>query len=124
MINPVTSGRVLRQSDETDEMDPVSEAELEAVQATVARGGARLADLLIVLAWTGLRWAEARLLRWAEARLLRVADVVDVPTPAGWSAGHKSEGEAVMSTRAGPRAGPLANRVRPMVRDMRVRKVR
>ncbi|KRB43225.1 hypothetical protein ASD90_20110 [Terrabacter sp. Root181] len=95
---------------------PVSEAELEAVLARLARGGTRLADLLIVLAWTGRGGRRLAPCGWPTSLRSRCR--------AGWSAGHKSEGEAVTSTRAGPRAGPLANRVRPMVRDMRVRKVR
>lgn len=115
LANPVTGVRVPRQSDETDEMDPFSEVELEEVYATWHAAEPRLADVLLVLAWTGLRWAEAR--------SLRVADVVEVPTPGLLVRRSQPEGGAVKSTKGRlSRRVPLANRVLPIVLGLRVGK--
>jgi integrase len=43
-------------------MLPFTEAELQAAYERWVEVDARLADILLVLGWTGLRWAEARAL--------------------------------------------------------------
>ena len=98
LADPVTGVRVPRQSDETDEMDPFSEVEPDKAYATWHAAAPRLADIFLVLAWTGLRWAEAR--------SLRVADVVEVPTPGLLVRRSQPEGGAVKSTK-----GRLSRRV-------------
>lgn len=69
VANPVTDVRVPKQSAEPTEMLPFAEAELEAAYELWAEIDRRLADVLLVLGWTGVRWAEAR--------ALTVADVMD-----------------------------------------------
>lgn len=80
VTNPVTGVRVPKQSAEPTEMLPFIEAELQAAYQRWAEVDARLADILLVLGWTGLRWAEAR--------AMTVADLMEVPTPACWFAGR------------------------------------
>lgn len=60
--NPVMGVRVPRQSAETTEMLPFTETELEAAHERWSSADPRLADVLLVLGSTGLRWAEARAL--------------------------------------------------------------
>ena len=60
--NPVTGVRVPKSSAERVEMSPWSEAELEARYLAWKKYDERLADILVVMGWTGLRWAEARAL--------------------------------------------------------------
>ncbi len=108
VANPVTGVRVPRQSHEVDEMDPFTEAQLEEVHAAWAELSSDLADVLLVLAWTGLRWAEAR--------ALRVEDVMQVPTPALVVRRSQPEGQPVKATKGRrSRRVPLANRVLPIV---------
>ena len=54
-------------------MFPFSEAELEEVYADAVERDQRLADLLLIDAWTGLRWSELR--------AIRVRDFIEVPLP-------------------------------------------
>ncbi len=69
----------------------------------------RLADVMLVLGWTGLRWAEAR--------ELRVADFVEVPTPALLVRRSAPEGVGVKATKSGrSRRVPVANRVLPIIK--------
>lgn len=51
----------------------VSEAELEAAYERWLEKNQHLADVFLIISWTGLRWAEAR--------SLRVSDLTEVPTP-------------------------------------------
>ncbi len=108
LANPVLGVRVPKQSREVDEMDPFTEAEVEAVHGQWAERSPHLADVLLVLAWTGLRWAEAR--------SMRVEDVMQVPTPGLLVRRSQPEGQPVKATK-GRRARrvPLANRVLPIV---------
>lgn len=69
--NPVTATRVPKGRGARAEIRPFAEDELESFHATVSARGQRLADVLLVAAWTGLRWSELR-----EAR---VRDFVRVP---------------------------------------------
>lgn len=113
--NPVTGVRVPRQSDEAEEMDPFPE--LEAAHAVWASMSSHLADVMLVLAWTGLRWAEAR--------SLRVEDLVEVPTPGLLVRRSQPDGGSVKSTKGRlSRRVPLANRVLPIVFRMRQAKPR
>jgi len=73
LVNPVSSTRAPRSSDEPTEMLPFAEEELEMVWERWAARNRRLADIMLLLGWTGLRWAEAR--------AVRVGDVMKVPTP-------------------------------------------
>lgn len=109
--NPVTGERVPRSSDEQTEMRPWSEDELEAVYLDWRKHSEHLADVLLVLGWTGLRWAEAR--------ALTVDDVMEVPTPGLLVRRSAPEGVGTKSTKGRrTRRVPLADRVLPMVRQL------
>lgn len=108
LANPVIGVTVPKQSGEVEEMDPFTEEVLEEVHAAWATASPHLADLLLVLAWTGLRWAEAR--------AMRIEDVMQVPTPGLLVRRSQPEGQAVKATKGRrSRRVPLANRVLPIV---------
>ena len=108
LANPVLGVRVPKQSREVDEMDPFTEAEVEVVHAQWAERSPHLADVLLVLCWTGLRWAEAR--------SMRVEDLMQVPTPGLLVRRSQPEGQAVKATKGRrTRRVPLADRVLPIV---------
>lgn len=109
-VNPVTGVAVPRSSRERAEMNPFSESDLERQHAVWADHDETLADVLLVLGWTGLRWAEAR--------ALVVADFVEVPTPGLLVRRSDPEGVGLKATKGrSSRRVPLANRVLPIVRD-------
>jgi integrase len=109
--NPVTGVRVPRQSHVPTEMSPFTEEELEAAYLEWQRQNARLADVLLVLGWTGMRWSEAR--------AVRVEDLMQVPTPGLLIRRAAPEGVGVKSTKGRrSRRVPIANRVLPLVSDL------
>ena len=89
LSNPVTGVRVPRQSAVPTEMSPFTEEELEEAYWGWQQQNQRLAEVLLVLGWTGLRWSEAR------AAL--VENLMRVPTPG-------------LVVRRGPPGGHLATR--------------
>ncbi|GEA89737.1 hypothetical protein Q760_10530 [Cellulomonas cellasea DSM 20118] len=106
--NPVTGVPVPRQSHVVDELDPFTEPMLEDAHAAWSEASPQLADILLVLAWTGLRWGEAR--------AMRVEDVMQVPTPGLMVRRSQPEGQALKATKGrASRRVPLANRVLPIV---------
>lgn len=113
--NPVTGTRVPKSSEEPVEMRPWTEDELEVAHERWREEDEHLADVLLVLGWTGLRWAEAR--------AITVDDVVDVPTPGLLVRRSQPEGVATKSTKGRrTRRVPLANRVLPIIRAMQAGK--
>ena len=90
-------------------MYPLSEADLEEVYAAAAERDQRLADLLLIDAWTGLRWSELR--------AMRVRDFIEVPLPVLVVQRAAPEGVRVKVTKSGnsPRV-PVADRVLPLLR--------
>ena len=107
--NPVTAVRVPKSSAPPVELHPFTEDELEAVYDAWALRDPRLADVMLVLGWTGLRWAEAR--------ELRVGDFVEVPSPALLVRRSAPEGVGVKATKSGrSRRVPVANRVLPIIK--------
>jgi len=75
----------------------------------------QLADVLLIAAWTGLRWSELR-----EAR---VRDFVLVPMPVLLVSRAAPEGVETKVTKSGKcRRMPVANRVLPLVEDCAVGK--
>lgn len=109
--NPVTGVRVPKGSHVRTEMRPFTEEELEAAYARWREKDEHLADVLLIMAWTGLRWAEAR--------ALTVADLMEIPTPGLLVRVSAPEGVGTKSTKGGrSRRVPLANRVLPLVRAM------
>lgn len=111
LSNPVFGVRVPKQSAESVEMLPFSEDELEAAYEGWADVDRRLADILLVLGWTGLRWAEGR--------ALTVADLMEIPTPGLMVRRSAPEGVGTKSTKGRrSRRVPLANRVLPIVHTL------
>lgn len=110
-LNPVTSTRVPKAREVKTEMRPFNVDELEAFHAAAAIEDARLADLLLIAGWTGLRWSELR--------EVRVRDFVEVPLPMLVVSRAAPEGVEVKSTKSGKRRMvPVADRVLPLVRAM------
>src|SRR5690606_24693576 len=89
--NPVVATRVPRGSEERVEMQPFTEEELWQVVAECRERNERLADIVLVLGWTGLRWGEAR--------AMVVRDIVEVPTPGLIVRRSRSEGIDVKATK-------------------------
>jgi len=91
-------------------MLPFIEAELNEVVEAVRERSPWAADLILVAAWTGLRWGELR--------AVRVSDLQEVPTPALRVQRSQTEGQPVKGTKGGkPRRVPLADAVLPAVRS-------
>lgn len=71
----------------------------------------RLASIVLVLGWTGLRWGEAR--------AMTVGDVVEVPTPGLMVRRSRSEGIDVKSTKGRRwRRVPVPDGILPFVQDL------
>lgn len=109
--NPVVDTKVPKGSEEQTEMHPFTEQELwEVVEACRGRNE-RLANIVLVLGWTGLRWGEAR--------AMLVGDMVEVPTPGLIVRRSQSEGIDVKATKGRrSRRVPLADGVVPIVHEM------
>lgn len=89
-------------------MQPFDEVGLEAAYKVWRQRNEHLANVLLVLGWTGLRWGEAR--------AAIVADVMRVPSPAILVRRSAPEGVGTKSTKGRrSRRVPLANRVLPIV---------
>lgn len=110
--NPVKSVRVPRQVEPSKGPRPLTEHELASVALKVAeRGGQRLAEIVLLLGWTGLRPSEMR--------ELRVRDVVEVPVFGLRVERARPEGHAVKVTKTGKsRFVPVPSHVASMVRRM------
>jgi integrase len=109
--NPVTGVKVPKGSAEVDEMDPFTEDELEVAYLEWKQRDERLADVLLVMGWTGLRWGEMR--------AMQVSSFLEVPTPALMVRRNQPERYAVKATKGRrTRRVPVANRVLPIVRDL------
>ncbi|MBO9553209.1 tyrosine-type recombinase/integrase [Cellulomonas sp.] len=110
-VNPVTGVRVPRSSRERAEMNPFTEGDLEHHYGLWAEHDETLADVLLLLGWTALRWGEAR--------ALVVADFVELPTPGLLVRRSEPEGVGRKATKGRTsRRVPLANRVLPIVRNL------
>ncbi len=96
-------------------MQPWAEDELEEVYLGWREQNPHLADILLVLAWTGLRWGEAR--------ALRVEDVMQVPTPGLLVRRSAPEGVGIKATKGRrSRRVPVADRVLPIIRRLSLAK--
>lgn len=94
-------------------MYPLSEDELDEVHAHAVDRDQRLADLLLLDAWTGLRWFELR--------AIRIRDFVEVPMPVLVVQRAAPEGVQVKVTKSGKsRRVPVADRVIPLVQALTV----
>lgn len=109
--NPVSGTRVPKVGTPPVEMDPFSEAELEEFWRDASDRNERLANILLVAGWTGLRWSELR--------AVRVRDFVEVPMPLLVIERAAPEGVEVKVTKSGrSRRVPVADRIRPIVEDL------
>lgn len=107
--NPVTGVKVPKGSNEMDEMDPFSENELEAAYLTWKMKDEQLANILLVMGWTGLRWGEVR--------AMQVANLMEVPTAGLMVRRNQPEGYPVKATKGrSMRRVPVADRILPVVR--------
>lgn len=92
-------------------MMPFTEDELEDVYVRWLAADAHLADVLLVLGWTGLRWAEAR--------AITVADFMRVPSPRLQVRRSAPEGVGTKATKGRrSRRVPVADRVLPIIERM------
>ena len=107
--NPVTPTRVPKASAPRVEMYPFSEGELERFYSRAAGRNQRLADLVLIDGWTGLRWSELR--------AIRVRDFIELPLPMLVVERAEPEGVKVKTTKSDKtRRVPIADRVLPLVR--------
>ena len=107
--NPVTPTRVPKASAPRVEMYPYSEAELETFYRRAADRNQRLADLVLIDGWTGLRWSELR--------AIRVRNFIEVPLPMLVVDRAEPEGVRVKTTKSDrSRRVPIADRVLLLIR--------
>jgi len=108
--NPVTGTRVPKGRGVRAEVRPFAEDELEAFYAAASARDRRLAGVLLIASWTGLRWSELR--------EVRVRDFVQVPMPVLLISRASPEGVEAKVTKSGKsRRVPVADRVLPLVLD-------
>lgn len=108
LTNPVARTRVPRAGLPRTEMFPFGEDDLDRIHAKAAEVDQRLADVLLIAGWTGLRWSELR--------AVRVRDFVEVPMPTLVIQRAEPEGVATKTTKSGKsRRVPVADRVLPLV---------
>ena len=107
--NPVTPTRVPKASAPRVEMYPFNEVELERFYQRAAGRNQKLADLVLIDAWTGLRWSELR--------AIRVRNFIEVPLPMLVVDRAEPEGVKVKTTKSDrSRRVPIADRVLPLIR--------
>ncbi|TXL62147.1 tyrosine-type recombinase/integrase [Aeromicrobium terrae] len=106
--NPVMTTRVPKGRGTRTEIRPFAEDELESFYMAVSARDQRLADILLIASWTGLRWSELR--------ELRVRDFVQIPMPVLLVSRAAPEGVNAKLTKSGKsRRVPVADRVLPLV---------
>jgi integrase len=110
--NPVTRTRVPKPRGlPKTEMYPFGEQDLERLHIAARDRDERLADLVLVAGWTGLRWSELR--------AVRVRDFIEVPMPTIVVQRAEPEGVETKSTKSGrSRRVPVADRILPIVRNL------
>jgi integrase len=90
-------------------MYPFNEVELEAFYVRAAGRNQRLADLVLIDGWTGLRWSELR--------AVQVRNFIEVPMPMLVVDRAEPEGVRVKTTKSDrSRRVPIADRVLPLIR--------
>ena len=106
--NPVTRTVVPRKSGAPVRMHPLTAAELDSVVDAVRHHDPHTADLILIAAWSGLRWSELR--------AVRVAHFARVPLPLLVVQEARPEGMETKTTK-GRRARrvPIAERILPLV---------
>lgn len=101
--NPVHPTRVPRSSSPHTEMRPFSETHLEQLVDRASDCNERLAQIVLLDGWTGLRWSELR--------AIRVRDFIELPMPLLVVQRAEPEGVAAKTTKSGrTRRVPVAGR--------------
>lgn len=109
--SPVAGVRAPRRIAPAVEMRPFTEAEVDVLANDIATLNQRLADVVLVAAWTGLRWGELR--------ALRVGDLIEVPHALLRVRRSQSEGRDTKSPKSGrSRLVPVADRIKPQLLAM------
>lgn len=109
--NPVRGARLPSVVDPPAEMRPFSESELAVTVAKVRERSKHLADVVVFLAETGLRWGEAR--------ELRRRDLIELPIPSLRVARSRSEGQEASPTKGRTaRTVPLTDRAHTVVKRL------
>lgn len=107
-VNPVTKSRLPEVTAPPVEMQPFTEDELNDVVRSIGARNQRLAAIVLVLGWTGLRWGELR--------SVRVGDLQMHPSPAlRISRSHPERAEEKVTKSGKARRVPLADAVLPFV---------
>ncbi|MCW2751981.1 MAG: site-specific integrase [Aeromicrobium sp.] len=110
-VSPVAGVRAPRRLTPAVEMHPFTEAEVEVVASEIALHNQRLADVVLIAAWTGLRWGELR--------ALRVGDLIEVPDALLRVQRSTSEGRETKATKSGrSRLVPVSDRIKPLLLAM------
>lgn len=109
--NPISSARLPEVLEAPIEMEPFTESELLNTVEAIRQDHPFHADVVLILAWTGLRWGEAR--------ALRVGDVkwTDIPHLLVSRSHSQSSIEKVTKGRSKRRV-PLADSVIPAIQRM------
>lgn len=109
--NPVTGTKLPSQTTPPSQMRPFTEEELKEAWQNWRQHSSRLADVMLIAGWTGLRWGELR--------ALTVSDFIQMPGPALIVPKSHSEGGATKPTESyETRRVPLANRILPSARAL------
>ena len=114
VTNPVTPTRVPKSPGTRTEMFPLPEAELEEVYVDAVERDERLADLLLIDAWTGLRWSELR--------AIRVRDFIEVPLPVLVVQRAAPEGVRVKArSRGNSHQVPVADHILQLIKTLTIK---
>lgn len=109
--NIVAQVKPIRDQRPQETMHPLNEHELADVIGAVAVLDKRSAQIIEVLAWTGLRWGEAR--------AIRVRDVTQLPMPMFNVRRNRPEGTAERTTKSGKaRQVPLVDTILPIIHGL------
>lgn len=112
--NPVTGvqvSRVVPDGTAPETARPFTEDELESVFAAASQLDERLAAVVLIAGWTGLRWGELR--------AMQVSALQRVPSPGLRVTRSQTEGGAVKAPKSyEARRVPLADRVLPLVESL------
>lgn len=107
-VNPVLRSRTPRSSTPPVEMYPFTEVELGEVAEAIRRYDDRLANIMLIAAWTGVRWSELR--------AIRVRDFARIPMPMLVIQQAAPEGVATKTTKGRrTRRVPITDHVLPLV---------
>lgn len=100
--NPVKDAKQPPKVAEQVEMKPFTETELSQLVTTLAQTDQRIADIIQVLGWTGLRWGESRALKVSDIRLGDNGTPTHIRVSRSQSEGREVKGTKGRSARTVP----------------------